>query len=502
MGLYSLPQSTTVCLDDVAFLVQISFPSGQEAVFLCPRMVIALGVLVTILCAMHHSGNSTMQVDRPPDDRTNQAAPTDEGAASSEDLTNSLEGEWVRAEERYGLVRPAPGETVIAVHRQTSQRLALAPDTWDEIPVHCEMPPEAILSDIAHWYNDIRAKWEDATWWLCRVHESSRSSSQPVLALTNYVLVQEDDFLAADMRPHGLIELVFGEDLVVFPTFVPRWINLPILQSFLAPLVSRTHFGITVYGSYNGDRIGHRLIRCECGFFIRIHFRTTLFLLGELYNSAPLQAATLHTVSYYPSAYDVRWSTVYIAGGYTLISSRIYERMDVHCKNILKGCIYQRFPDVVDFNFDLVKVHWSISAIEPVVNHARNYYVLAVFEEELKESIVVLKLDLPPYVEIGAIFVPLTLTKRRLIAQTGIDMVCGPEGELCVCYHNGHELLNGDETSTYDGDFFVCWLDDEPPQAAGVAAEGNLAASPIPEWVVTVEFNCSPAVDDEGDNRQ
>ena len=163
MGLYSLPQSTTVCLDDVAFLVQISFPSGQEAVFLCPRMVIALGVLVTIVCAMHHSGNSTMQVDRPPDDRTNQAAPTDEGAASSEDLTNSLEGEWVRAEERYGLARPAPAETVIAVHRQTSQRLALAPDTWEEIPVHCEMPPEAILSDIAHWYNDIRAKWEDAT---------------------------------------------------------------------------------------------------------------------------------------------------------------------------------------------------------------------------------------------------------------------------------------------------------------------------------------------------
>ena len=43
-----------------------------------------------------------------------------------------------------------------------------------------------------------------------------------------------------------------------------------------------------------------------------------------------------------------------------------------------------------------------------------------------------------------------------------------------MCYHNGHELLNGDETSTYDGDFFVCWLDDEP-QAAGAAAEGSLA---------------------------
>ena len=166
--------------------------------------------------------------------------------------------------------------------------------------------------------------------------------------------------------------------------------------------------------------------------------------------------------------------------------------MDVHCKDILKGCIYQRFPDVVDFNFDLVKVHWSISAIEPVVNHARYHYVLAVFEEELKESIAVLKLDLPPYVEIGAIFVPLALTKRRLIAQTGIDMVCGPEGELCVCYHNGHELLNGDETFTYDGDFlryFRCncvpsWsTNDEPCEGRGLSAPSALSEW----WTVQLE---------------
>ena len=160
---------------------------------------------------------------------------------------------------------------------------------------------------------------------------------------------------------------------------------------------------------------------------------------------------------HHTSCYNI--PTVYIAGGYTLISSRIYERTDVHSKRILKGCIYQRFPDMGDSNFDLVKVHRSISAIEPVVNHARNYYVAVFFEEELRESTVVLKLDLPPYVDIGAIVVPLTLSKRRLIVQTGIDMVCGPDGELCVCYHNGQALLNEDEISPYDGDFFVCWLD-------------------------------------------
>ena len=263
-------------------------------------MVAALGVPLAIVGAMSHSGNSTMQVDRPSGEMTNPAAHIPEGGPSSEDHTDSLDEVSIRAEEDYGLVRPEPGETMIAVHRQTSQRLTHAPDTWDEIPVHVEMPLEAILSDIAYGYNDIRANWEDATWWLCRVHESSRSSRQPVLALTNYVLVQGDDFLMADMR--------------VFPTFVPRWINLPILQTFLAPLVSRTHFGITVYGSYNGARIGNRLILCESGFFIRLHFQVTVFLLGELYISAPLQATTLHAVSYHPSGYDVRRSTVYIAG--------------------------------------------------------------------------------------------------------------------------------------------------------------------------------------------
>ncbi len=134
--------------------------------------------------------------------------------------------------------------------------------------------------------------------------------------------------------------------------------------------------------------------------------------------------------------------------------------------------------------------------------HARFHYVVAVFEEEQQESSVVLKLDLRPYVEIGAIFVPLALTKRRLVAQTGIDMVCGPEEELCVCYHNGHELPHGDEVFTNDGDFFVCWIDDEPPQASGVVAESDSAAPPASEWLVTVEFNCSPVVDSAGDNRQ
>ena len=66
---------------------------------------------------------------------------------------------------------------------------------------------------------------------------------------------------------------------------------------------------------------------------------------------------------------------VYIAGGNTLISGRVYERVDVHAKVVLTGELHQRFPDLVDVNFDLVKVHWSISSLEPVVNHAKVHYM-------------------------------------------------------------------------------------------------------------------------------
>ena len=129
------------------------------------------------------------------------------------------------------------------------------------------------------------------------VHASSRSSSQPVLARTNYVLIQGDDFLAVDMRPHGLVELAFGDDLILFSTFFPRWVNLSILWSFLEPMIPRTHFGVDVRGWYNGGEIGSRPMQCENGFFMQVRFLSTPFLFSELYRSAPMHVACLHTVT-------------------------------------------------------------------------------------------------------------------------------------------------------------------------------------------------------------
>ena len=71
-----------------------------------------------------------------------------------------------------------------------------------------------------------------------------------------------------------------------------------------------------------------------------------------------------------------------------------------------------------------------------------------------------------------------------------------------MCYYNGHELLSGAETLTYDGDFLVCWVDDEPTLASEVEEVGSLAAFVVSEGIGSVEVNCSHAFDNTGDNRQ
>ena len=76
---------------------------------------------------------------------------------------------------------------------------------------------------------------------------------------------------------------------------------------------------------------------------------------------------------------------------------------------------------------------------DPVANSGTMRYVVIPVEGDYQVYIA-LELNLPPYHETGSISVPPYLHKARLISQTGISLVCGPTGELCICYHNGWEL--------------------------------------------------------------
>ena len=76
------------------------------------------------------------------------------------------------------------------------------------------------------------------------------------------------------------------------------------------------------------------------------------------------------------------------------------------------------------------------------------------------------------------------------MAQTGIDLVCGPEGEACVCYYNGQEFVQQVEIPTFDGDFLSCWLEAAPHMPIGVVTEESIISAPVGP-VLPIGYNCS-----------
>ena len=167
---------------------------------------------------------------------------------------------------------------------------------------------------------------------------------------------------------------------------------------------------------------------------------------------------------------------------------------------IIQG-IGRRFPDLTTDNIGLAEVHPSIHTINPVAHPGTLCFVVTPLEED-HQVYIALELHLPPYHRIGSISVQPRLSKLRLIAQTGIQIVCGPIGELCLCYLNGWELNTAQDERAYDGDFVICWLDQDGESSARIQlADDSLSGLNEEAHVVgNGTENCDPHR--VADNRQ
>ena len=405
------------------------------------------------------------------DDRGLDNPPASPHGSSDESIELSLASEWTRVEGSYGLERPLHGESLVYIHHQTTQRMAISHESWEPISVSREELPELILEDIALFFADIYVQWREVSWWVCRIHHTSAASALPILSAPNYVVVTERDYEAFGHRPYGLVELViFGRNSHVFATCLPRWMNWPIVRAFLEPITHSGHFGIQMMGLLNGVSLDRRLVRC-----VQVFISASPLVLGELSQNAPLVADTLHTAGSYPFSERTLRTIVYIAGGDSLILSRCFITEAPPSRSELIQGIKGRFPDLAMENIGLAEVHPSMHTINPVAHPGTLYYVVIPVEEDHLVHIA-LELHLPPYHHLGSISVPPRLSKFRLIAQTGINIVCGPTGELCMCYLNGWELSNAQDARVYDGDFIICWLDRDSDSSART----QLAEDPLP----------------------
>ena len=142
-----------------------------------------------------------------------------------------------------------------------------------------------------------------------------------------------------------------------------------------------------------------------------------------------------------------RGTTVYIPGGNRLIFSRTINIIGPSLERDIESALHGRF-------------HLSYYLTEPVADPSWDIRLLIPVVEDDITPVVLFKAVLSTYDGQGAIYVPPTLNKQTLLAETGLDIVCGPLGELCACYHNGFQL-GLIQLEVADLDFVSCWLEEE-----------------------------------------
>ena len=197
-----------------------------------------------------------------------------------------------------------------------------------------------LIDDITGWFDDLQGRWPDEEWWVQRIHEASASSRMTILQQVNYVLITRHDFQAFAMNPHGLMELGF-RNAQLHTTVLPHLINMPIIRTFLAPLWTGIRSGLTLRASLNGMTLDHQLIAAESGFYLRVNWEGSPYLVSQIEHMAISHTQQLHrhptiiTGGYIHN----RGTTVYIPGGNRLIFSRKINLIGPNLQRDIEGAL-------------------------------------------------------------------------------------------------------------------------------------------------------------------
>ena len=194
--------------------------------------------------------------------------------------------------------------------------------------------------------------WAADAWHLAALDSNRGHSRNIVLMHPSYVLVHDSDYWAFHQRPHGLLELVLGDRNFSFPTILPQVITLPLVRSFLAPLIPDGLSCVVVNAWHNGEALDYSLVRCFDGFFVQITVACGRTLMDNFLAAAPTVSLRMHQeVFVLPDPHLVQ-VTAYVPAGDTLMSSRalmVISRRDVVVPT-LQTELRRRFPDME---------HWS-----------------------------------------------------------------------------------------------------------------------------------------------
>ena len=364
---------------------------------------------------------------------------------------------WGHATCLMGLARPST-DGPIYIYRAPVQPGRSSPSRV-QLLVTTSSSPMPLLSDLASQFDDLADPVQCEPWRLISIDTSSGRSRNRELHHPCYILVDLRAFRSFGFRPHGVIEVVLGQDEFSFPTVLPTAVNVVSLGDFLAPFLLTGLPGLQWQAWINGELVALDLIECHEGFFLQVQVWCGLTLMQNMGVAAPLITGNLHFDMDAMIDTSLVRVTTYIPGGNTLISSRV---LSVICPRTMQETftlrkLRSRFRDLRGVGFRLILVHPVITWHAPTLTLNRESMVLLYEDVVLRlDAVVLLRLHLPPFQGEGAIYCPRVLRKRDLMAQLGISISSETTGSDCKCHVNSTELTNGAELEVEDGDVIWC----------------------------------------------
>ena len=317
---------------------------------------------------------------------------------------------WEELQQTYGIERPRGLPCEIFIHR-VPQDYGIFPMPYERIVITPDLWPDEVIDDITAWYEDLRGTWPEEEWCHPQLHT----------------------------------------------TVLPQLLNMPILRTFLAPLLGGIQTSLTLRAFLNGVALNHQLVSVESGFYLRVHLEGSPHLVSQMVAISHTQQLHRHPTIITGGYTHNRGTTVYIPGGNRLTLCRKINLIGPNLEQDVEATLRRRFPDLAQDNFGTGLVHRSYYLTEPVADPGWDIrLVIPVVEDDIT-PVVLFKAVLSTYEGLGAIYVPLYLNKQILIKETGLDIVCGPQGELCICYHNGLQL-GLTQLEVADLDYISCWL--------------------------------------------
>ena len=322
-----------------------------------------------------------------------EPAPTVPGSASpegtyfappQETVSSSLiDGLWHRAFENYGLQRPTD-VTEIHVFRVILQ------SSWDKNACTRSVTrtdpmgdPFQTLERIIDEWSDLELEEHDQSWRLSPVNSACTWSSTNELSSPAYVLTRKGNPFHF-LRPHGVLEVVWGHRQWTTAIALPKWINnyhcLGLFAQVCGPMLTPS------FASWcDNTRLREELVECSIGSSVQVHIKVTCSDLVRIDLQAALQRS-IHTLHLPGTSLqdDLVKMKVFVPQGVTCFSGATFdctssfENWQMVLREEGRRIYPGRNPETMIFH----RVHKAIEEVCPIFEPAVKHFILADTEEQ------------------------------------------------------------------------------------------------------------------------